>query len=368
MKRNSTSSVRYFNALILTSMMIFSAVGVRGQSPTSIRFYAHPGFDYFNNPSQNSSSPYFRGGPLVTFISSQITEKVSVAGELNMHYMAATGAEMELERMYVKYDYKSYLNFSVGRLYSPIGFWNVNYNFGLILQPNISRPRILNPTHDGGFIQTRDIGLQLGGDNIGKAGFFYRVLFSNGIGRNGGLLGVPYQLGSQLSYTVQLGIEPVEGLRISFSGVLNDLPAGSLTQFDSPVPEAMKSTLLSASISHMSFDRKFEFIAEGYSNEHSYNTQPNKSLTGAILYMGYKANSKVVPYFFAEFLDFPNADPYYPALNPYTNQIYVSSNEFNLGLRYHITSNLVLKGELAALDQDQFGWSTGIKTQVAVGF
>ncbi|NOS56904.1 MAG: hypothetical protein HOP37_11700, partial [Cyclobacteriaceae bacterium] len=104
-----------------------------GQIPTTIRFYANPGFDYITNPSQNQASPYFRGGPLVVFVTSQITDKISVAGELNMHYMAATGAEIELERMYIKYDYRNYLNISAGRMYSPTGFWNVNYNFGLIL-------------------------------------------------------------------------------------------------------------------------------------------------------------------------------------------------------------------------------------------
>lgn len=338
------------------------------QPNTNIRFYGHPGFDFYSNSGQNSSSPYFRGGPLVVFVTSQISEKVSVAGELNMHYMSTTGAEIELERMYVKYDWKPQLHIAVGRMYSPIGFWNVNYNFGLVLQPNISRPRILNPTHDGGFIQTRDTGLQLGGDNIGKAGFFYRIFLANGVGRNGGLLGVPYKLGSQLSYTAQVGIEPSEGLRLSVSGVFNDLPNGSLTQFEVPVPQAMQNKLLAASISHMSIDKKLELIGEFYANTHSYQTISEKTLAGGIFYLGYKASEKLIPYFFAEVLNFANGDPYYPTLNPYTNQAYVSSSEYNLGLRYRFNSNVILKGELAAFNQDQFGWSTGLKTQLAVGF
>lgn len=239
-------SVRQGKSFCLLLVLVGVAVIATGQTNTNIRFYGHPGFDFYSNSSQNSSSPYFRGGPLVVFVTSQISEKVSVAGELNMHYMSTTGAEIELERMYVKYDWKPQLHVAVGRMYSPIGFWNVNYNFGLVLQPNISRPRILNPTHDGGFIQTRDTGLQLGGDNIGKIGFFYRFFLANGIGRNGGLLGVPYKLGSQLSYTAQLGLEPTEGLRFSVSGVFNDLPNGSLTQFDAPVPEAMQNKLVAA--------------------------------------------------------------------------------------------------------------------------
>lgn len=365
---NPTKRFTWARAFFAFTLVLLAAAHAIAQPNTNLKFYAHPGFDFYNNSSQNSSSPYFRGGPLVVFLTSQISDKVSVAGELNMHYMATTGAEIELERMYIKYDWKSHLHVSVGRMYSPIGFWNVNYNFGLVLQPNISRPRILNPTHDGGFIQTRDTGLQLGGDNIGKAGFFYRLFFANGIGRNGGLLGTPYQLGSQLSYTAQLGIEPSEGLKFSVSGVINDLPNGSITQFDVPVPESMRNTLMTASIAHMNVDKKLELIAEFYANTHSYQTINEKTLTGSIVYVGYKTSTKVVPYFFAEFLNFANGDPYYPLLNPYTNQQYVSSAEYNLGLRFRFNSNLVFKTELAALNQDVFGWSAGLKTQLAVGF
>ena len=337
------------------------------QENTSIRFYGHPGFDFFSNSKQNSHSAYFRGGPMILYVTSQLSDKVSVAGELNLHYMSTTGAEVELERMYLRYQWKDALSFRVGRMYSPIGFWNMNYNFGLVLQPNISRPRILNPTHDGGFIQTRDIGVQLEGENIGGA-FFYKVFISNGIGRNGGLLGTPYALGEKLAYTVQLGVEPVEGLRISVSGVLNQLPAGSLSQFDVPVPQKMTSQLISASISHMSIDKKFEIVAEYFNNTHNYSSLEDKQLNGGILYMGYRAWPKLTPYFFAEFFDFPSNDPYYPSVNVYTGQPYVSSSEFNLGLRFRALSNLVLKGELSLMDQDLYGESIGFKTQVAFGF
>lgn len=86
------------------------------------------------------------------------------------------------------------------------------------------------------------------------------------------------------------------------------------------------------------------------------------------MYLGYKASEKLIPYIFAEVLNFASGDPYYPTQNPYTNQAYVSSTECNLGLRYRFSSNIILKGELAALNQDQFGWSAGLKTQLAVGF
>jgi hypothetical protein len=357
-------------AKFLTLAVIIGAVSNSfGQANTSIKFYAQPGFDYFSNPEQKTSSPYFRGGPMVVFVTSQVTDKISVAGELNMHYMAATGAEIELERIYLKYNWKDALSFSVGRMYSPIGFWNSNYNFGLVLQPNISRPKILNPTHDGGFIQTRDIGLQLEGENLSSARFFYKFLIGNGIGKNGGLSGTPYALGQSLAYTLQLGVEPVEGLRLSVSGVVNKLPKGSATQFDNnPVSEDVTATVIAGSISHMSVEKKFEFIAEYFRNAHDYATIGEKVLNGGIVYAGYKATSKVVPYVFVEFLEFPTNDPYYPLINSYTSQNFVSSQEYNLGLRYKASASLVFKIEASTVHQEQYGWSYGTKTQVAFAF
>lgn len=350
----------------LLAVLAFSTC--HAQSNTSIRFYAHPGFDYISNNDQNSSSAYFRGGPLVTYITSQLSDKVTVAAETNLHYMAISGAEFELERAFIKYYYKPGLGFKFGRMYNPIGFWNSNYNFGLVLQPNIGRPKILNPTHDGGFLQTRDIGLQIEGDNLGKAGFFYRLFVANGIGKNGGFLGVPYALGENVAYTLQLGLEPIEDLKFSVSGTLNNLADGSLTQFGSPVPEKLSTSLFAASVSSIAIDRKIEFVAEYFQNKHNYSSLEDKNLRGAIVYAGYKAGAKFVPYIFCEFLDFPTADTYYPAVNPYTNQAYLSSNEYNLGLRYKASGDLVLKFEVAYMDQQQVGSSVGIRSQVAFAF
>jgi hypothetical protein len=359
----------FFGRLSTLSGLMVVCFASYGQVNTSIRLYGHPGFDYFSNPSLKSSSPYFRGGPLVLFATSQINERVSVSGELNLHYNTNTGAEIELERMYLKYNWKDALSFSIGRMYSPIGFWNSNYNFGLVLQPNIGRPKILNPTHDGGFIQTRDIGLQLEGENLSSARFFYKFLIGNGIGKNGGLSGTPYALGKSLAYTLQLGVEPVDGLRISVSGVMNNLPKGSATQFDNnPVTEDVTATVISGSISNMSIERKFEFIAEYFRNAHDYSTIGEKVLGGGIVYAGYKLTPKIVPYVFAEFLDFPNNDPYYPLVNIYTDQSYISSKEYNLGFRYKASANLVLKIEASYVNQDVYGESYGTKTQVAFAF
>jgi hypothetical protein len=354
--------------LIITNVLFLCTIAF--SQDTKIRFFGQPGFEYNINPDQDASSPYFRGGPLVLFATSQLGERFSVAGELHAHYMHTIGAEVEVERIYIRYYWKDFMSFRMGRMYTPIGFWNQNYNFGLVLQPNIGRPRMLQPTHDGGFISTRDAGFMIEGEEISNARIFYKVLIGNGSGRNGGYLGTPYNLGHahDLSPTLQLGFEPSPGLKISASASWNQFEEGDLDQFGDVVVEDMKISLLGGSISFINPDSNFELIAEYYKSTNKYANQGSKTSPSAFLYAGYKVSDKVVPYIFIEHLSFDESDPFYDRENIYTGQFFVNSQEYNLGVRYRANPNVVVKFEASALKQKLYGWTYGPKLQVAFGF
>lgn len=335
---------------------------------TKIRFFGQPGFEYFYNTQQAVGSPYFRSGSFVLFVTSQLSEKASVAGELNAHYMVTTGAELEIERLYLSLQQNDYLTFRIGKMYTPVGYWNLNYNFGLILQPTITRPSILQPTHDGGFVNTRDVGVQADGSGITNLGVFYKLFVFNGIGKNGGHLGIPYQLGEAPGSVLQLGIEPTDGLKISASGMYQLLQKNYPNQFGDIFNEDVNMLLGSSSISYMNPDKKLELIAEYYLENKTYKSIGSRLLQGGFAYIGYKANSQVVPYVYVETTRFDSNDIYYPAINIYTNQPYVSTNKFDVGLRYKHSNYIVYKFEIEAMHQEQFGTSIGAKTQFAFTF
>lgn len=335
---------------------------------TKIKFFGQPGFENFYNTKSNVGSPYFRSGSLVFFMTSQLNEKFSVAAELNAHYMVKTGAEVEVERLYIKYDATDKLSFRFGKMYTPIGFWNLNYNYGLILQPTITRPSMMQPTHDGGFINTRDAGFQVEGSGISPIGIFYKVFVFNGVGKNGGFLGVPYRLGETPGATLQLGVEPTDGLKISLSSMYQVLQKGYENQFGSTFGEDIHANLFGASISHMNGEKKFEFICEAFLERKSYKSIRTKNLYGAFVYSGYKLSEKFVPYIFAEHTEFDYTDIFLPAINAYTGQSYASNSRFDLGIRYKYSPNLVFKLEGEGLVQDRYGFSLGVKSQVAFSF
>jgi hypothetical protein len=343
--------------------------GYSQNSNTQIKFFAQPGFGYSYNADQKNNSPYFRGGQFVIYITSQISERVSVAGELNAHYeVLEDGPSTEVERLYLRYSINDNLSLRVGKTYNPLGFWNLNYNLGALLQPTISRPLILQPTHDGGFTQTRDVGVMLEGENIGASRFFFKFFVANGRGKNGGQQGASYELGKTISTNVQIGIEPSDGLKISASGIFNPLQKGSFNEFGVMLLENINYTAIAGSISFFNTERKLELIAEYYNHTNSYETLGKFTTDGAVLYLGIRTAGKVVPYFYGEYLKFTDGDSFYPTTNSHTGHSFGDVTNASLGIRYKFSPVVVFKTEAGITDEKGYGTSFGLKTQLAFSF
>ncbi|MFQ3575440.1 MAG: hypothetical protein SNJ77_03295 [Cytophagales bacterium] len=356
-----------FKSFILTLAIFLIALDSYSQD-TKLRFFSHPGFEYLHHLDSSTGNPYFRGGPFVIYATSQIGENVSMGGEVNLHYMTNTGPEIELERIFLKYYYNDYISLRVGRLYTPINYWNLNYNFGLILQPTINRPMPMNPTHDGGFTLNRDAGLQIEGENIGSARFNYKFFVSNGVGKNGGVMGSNERMGRSNCYTAQVGAEPADGLKVFLSGQYHKQLEGALNQYDNPVPEDIDFYTGSVSLVHMSSEKKFEFIGEYMNTNHKYKTLGHHGIHSAILYAGFKVTDKFIPYFIHESTNFDFEHIYFPTENVHTQRPFNSVRNYDLGFRYILNPNIVFKFESGLQFEDRYGMLLNLKTQLAFAF
>ncbi len=361
--------MRFTTTSILAILFIGISAITHAQSNTQIKFFGQPGLDFSWNDDAKSNSTYFRGGQFVIYVTSQVTERVTVAGELNIHYMAILpGPSTEIERLYLRYSINDNLAIRVGKTYNPIGYWNLNYNLGLVLQPTISRPLIIQPTHDGGFTQTRDIGVMLEGENIGSARLFFDLFLANGRGKNGGLLGPSYALGKTISTTARVGIEPTEGLKLSVSGVFNPLEKGMLNEFNLPIADKLTYSAFAGSISFFNPEKKLELIAEYYQHTNAYESIGTYNINGGVLYLGMKTNGKLTPYFYGETLKFQNGDPFFPLIDEFTNQAFGDVTSISLGLRYKFTPTIVFKTEAGSSEHKGYGTTMNIKTQLAFSF
>src|SRR5690606_8144566 len=95
---------------------------------------------------------------------------------------AKNASTFEVQRLMMRYFVKDYFSIRIGKMFTPIGYWNNQFTLGLVLQPTIQRPMAIRPVSDGGVLQYRDAGVQLEGENISSARVFYKVLFGNGVG------------------------------------------------------------------------------------------------------------------------------------------------------------------------------------------
>jgi hypothetical protein len=339
------------------------------QSNTQIKFFGQPGFTYSYNKDLKTGSPYFRNGQFIVYVTSQLSERVSIAGELNAHYeVSEEGPSTEVERLYLRYTINDNFALRIGKTYNPIGFWNLNYNLGLLLQPTISRPLVLQPTHDGGVTQTRDVGVMLEGENLGSARFFFKAFIANGRGKNGGQQGTPYLLGKTISSTGQIGIEPTDGLKLSLSGIYNPLQKGQKNEFGQTLKDNLSYSAISASVTYFNSDKKVEFIAEYYNHTNSYDNLGSYNADGAILYLGIRNSTKVTPYFYGEHFSHPEGDPFYPTINTQTGQKDGDTRIGSLGFRYKFLPEVVFKMEAGIMDQEYYGTSFNGKTQLAFSF
>ena len=136
----------------------------------------------------------FTAGNYVLFVTSQLSERVSILSEASFNNSGNT-TRFDVQRLFLRYYVKDYFSFRVGRMFTPIGYWNNQFTLGLVLQPTIQRPKAIRPSSDGGVLQYRDVGVQFEGDNITNARLFYKVLLGNG-----GLLRIERQAGRAYCY------------------------------------------------------------------------------------------------------------------------------------------------------------------------
>ena len=132
----------------------------------------------------------FQEGQFALHMSSALSPKVSAFGELSMTARAdagigspaATGFNIELERLIIRYDWNDYFKVSFGRYHTPINYWNTAYHHGEWLQTTASRPEMTQ--FGGSFIPVHFVGMLVeGAVPAGGLNLNYNLGLGNGRGQ-----------------------------------------------------------------------------------------------------------------------------------------------------------------------------------------
>ncbi len=283
---------------------------------------------------------------MVLFVTSQLTDRISVLSEVSFNNKGQN-FNFEVQRLMLRYYVQDYFSVRVGRMFTPLGFWNNQYTLGLVLQPTIQRPSVIRPLSEGGVLQYRDTGIQLEGENITSARIFYKLMLGNGIG----YFGSGDKGDTHVSVTGQLGFEPVDGLKILASGMADRIQKGKTSPNGSQVlPEDGNLALFTASVAYLNPEKKPEFIAEYLHQNSNFTNISTRASQGFYGYAGYRVAEKITPYALYNYTQAGKpGEPDY-----YFYPVHVKTNAITIGVRYKFSSSFVYKLEYENQNQSVY--------------
>lgn len=251
---------------------------------------------------------YFSIGEHDFFVNAQLNDKISFLGEnvIRFDSKSATGFSASIERARLKFDYYKNHSLIVGKVHTPVNYWNDVYHHGRLFFPMVNRPMAFSylvPLHNLGF------GFQ--GQNLGKLNFGYDIFVGNGIGSTDN-----FDLGSTQALTFAFHIKPTDGMRIGAS-YYNDYLKNNTSGVHSGHSTSYASSTITyrkplnyelTSFSFAYFLPKFECLNEFSWNQTYTDTLGFSQNFSNFIYLGYRVAPKMVTYLSGDYLDISSKD------------------------------------------------------------
>ncbi len=302
-------SVKRKSHFLVILFMTILSVTVNGQKiENQFNGFGHLEFiaDY-----SDATNAAFAIGEHDFFVNSKLSKRISFLGEYVIRFngKSATSFLPSIERSLLKFNYYKNHNLIVGKIHTPVNYWNDSYHHGRLFFPTIDRPLAFSY-----IIPLHTLGLQIQGQNLGKWNFGYDLVVGNGINSTDGI-----NTGIDFSYTAAFHIKPFENFRLGMSHFYEKTKShnpGTHSGHSTVYPHyegetytgPMTLNLTSASLSY--FGNRLELL-----NEASYNRTFTDSLGAAnnwsnFSYLGYRVTDNSIPYMVADFINIAENDLY----------------------------------------------------------
>lgn len=101
--------------------------------------------------SRTAGPRNFTQGQAALHLAAALSPRINFFGEVSLTPRVdagtgtppATGYNVEVERLLIRFDRSDQLKFSLGRYHTPISYWNTAFHHGAWLQTTISRPEMI---------------------------------------------------------------------------------------------------------------------------------------------------------------------------------------------------------------------------------
>jgi len=321
---------RIRDRMLLLLMMTCPIIGIAQKFRTTINGYGHIDCDVY--VEGGGATSFINIGEHDLFITSALTNRISFLSEtvVKPSSSSSTGFAVAIERARLKFQYYKNHSIIIGKMHTPVSYWNDVYHHGRVFFPTSDRP--LSFSH---FTPVHVMGLRLQGQNLGDLNFGYDVVLGNTTGTG--------QLSSnemRPSVTIAAHIKPNDQMRIGF-GLFNedyanvDLSGHNHSHGSNMVTEKLSFNLVNFSFAN--FGDKLQVLDEFSMNITSTDSLGTAENISNYLYLGIPIKERFVPFIGFDFLSVGKED----RLN--LEQFRV---KYTVGYRHEFTPMLNLKAQL----------------------
>lgn len=285
----------------------------------------------FRASDQKGTTNAFVLGQLDLFLTSRLSEKFSVLGELIVEAGQDNEFSFEIHRLLLRYAHNDYFNFSAGRFHSAIGYYNTAYHHGSWFQTAANRPFIFAFESKGGILPLHNVGLSITG-RIPSAPFGLRYVAEIGNGRASR---------SPLDRAVQTAVDENNGKAFNLGifarpKALPGFQTGFSIYRDNLTPNGSPKIGQTIMAAHFVYQNKlYEMLNEAVVVRHTLSDRVFHTPGFYTQFSRRFGNAR--PYFRYQYVNVPSDDPIFPDVG--------RRNGPSLGLRYDVSDFAAFKAQ-----------------------
>ncbi len=300
--------------------------------------------------SDDAKTAAFRLGQLSLHAHGDLGENLVATTEIAF-ISSSSGVSTAIARLYIGYTVDEMLKIRAGKWHKPLGYWNTTYHHGTLLQTTIEAPLVVKlgativPIHETGL-------WALGTYNTEPLRLDYGVTVTNGQGGKsttaGGITGIGgsndvSDINTNKAVLLHLRAHPsaIPALGIGISGNFDRIQSfGSTSVLTLDVPQQIYAVDLEF------INQQIELLSEYfYFNDKDDLTKTGTfKSAGSYVQLGYTIANRYIPYVRYEKISVREADPIIK------NSSFLDQQKALVGLRYNMTANSALKGEVQLFD------------------
>jgi hypothetical protein len=302
----------------------------------------------------------FALGQFDLFITSKLSDQLSFLAETVIEFSSSNAAVLDLERVQLQYAWSDLLNFRVGRMHTPLGYWNETFHHGSWFQTTAFRPDMDLFEDDGGIRPVHSVGVTaFGVKDFGAFEGDYSISVLNGRGNTIGEIQNVKDRNDEKAVNLLVGVAPerIPGLKLGWHTYLDTIPPDATSAArDGDIDELILGGYLTylrdnievlAEVSHIHHDDEV--------------SQRNFDTKGLYLQGAYQLTERWKPYYRFDLIDFGKEDPFFAP-----NAIDVAKH--TAGLRWDPFTWNALKLEYSFSNRDNRQDTHAVTLQSAFAF